>query len=295
MEKKNVNPDFVYKNAKLAIQEMRKNGIKAFADMYFFEDEVARAAEELEMHAVVGEAILDFPSPSAKNADEALEITEKLILKHRNNPYISVAVAPHSIYAVSKDNLVKAKRLAEKYQTLYHIHLAETKFEFDECLKANGYTPVGYLDKLGILDENTILAHCVWATDEDIDILAKRGVKVAHCPLSNLKLGSGIAPVSKMVKKGVAVALGTDGAASSNRLDIWEAGKFASLLQKGIVNDPAIIPAKEAIKMMTINGMKALNIKEIDGKRVKDIEDELDNFQNCNLIYELNIGELLNC
>lgn len=296
MEKKNINPDFVYKNAKLAIQEMRKNGIKAFADMYFFEDEVARAAEELEMRAVVGEAILDFPSPSAKNAGEALEITEKLILKHRNNPYISVAVAPHSIYAVSKDNLVKAKRLAEKYQTLYHIHLAETKLEFDNCLKMNGVTPVEYLEKLGILDEKTLLAHCVWVTDKDIEIMAKREVKVAHCPLSNLKLGSGIAPISKMIEKGVTVALGTDGAASSNRLDIWEAGKFACLLQKGITNDPVKISAKEAIKMMTVNGMKALGIGKIGDKFADDIEKQIESMKDWSFLYNLNVNDLnFNC
>lgn len=292
MEKENVNPDFVYKNAKIAIREMQKNGIKAFADMYFFEDKIARAAEELGMHAVIGEGILDFPTPGAKSANEALEITEKLILKYKGNPYISVAVAPHSIYTVSKNNLIKAKGLAEKYQTLYHIHLAETKLEFDNCLKTNGVTPVEYLERLGILDDKTLLAHCVWVADGDIEILAKRRVKVAHCPLSNLKLGSGIAPISKMIEKGVTVALGTDGAASSNRLDIWEAGKFACLLQKGITNDPTRISAKEAVKMMTINGMKSLGIEKIEGKSISDIENQINSVEDWSCLYRLNINDL---
>lgn len=283
IEKKKVNPKFVYEQTKLAILEMQKNGIKVFNDMYFFEEEVARAAEELEMHAVIGEAILDFPTPSARTPEEALEITEKLLLKYKNNPYISGAVAPHSIYALSQENLTKAKKLSQKYNAILHIHLAETKSEFENCLKTNNLTPVGYLEKLGLLDDKTVLAHCVWVNDNDIDILAKRKASVVHCPLSNLKLGSGIAPVAKMLEKGVNVCLGTDGPASSNRLDIWEAGKIAALLQKGVNNDPTKIPAKKAVEMMTINGLKALGI---------NIENDFSKEKDYNFLYELNVDEL---
>lgn len=233
MEKERVNPEFVYKNAKLAIKEMKQNGIKAFNDMYFFEEEVAKAAEEEKIYAVLGEVLLDFPTPSAKNPEETLEKTEKLLEKYKGNPYISIAVAPHSIYAVSWETLVKAKELASKFNATYHVHLAETKKEFNECKEKNNTTPVEYMNKLGLLDEKTVLAHCIWLTDKDIEILSERKSKVVHCPLSNLKLGSGIASVAKMIEKGIVVALGTDGPASSNRLDIWEAGKIAALLQKG--------------------------------------------------------------
>lgn len=294
LEKKKVNPDFVYEQTKKAILEMRKNGIEVFNDMYFFEEEVARAAEELKMQAVVGEAILDFPTPSARTPEEALEITEKLLLKYKNNPWVSVAVAPHSIYTVSRENLIKAKNLSRKYGVIFHIHLAETKTEFENCLKTNELTPVGYLKKLGLLDDKTILAHCVWLNDEDIDILARTKASVAHCPLSNLKLGSGIAPIAKMLEKGVNVALGTDGAASSNRLDIWEAGKIAALLQKGINNDPTKISAKKAVEMMSLNGMKALGINEINGKTLAETEKEFSKEKDYDFLYELNAEELKN-
>lgn len=284
-EAKMVKPSFVYRNTKEAIREMKKNGIGAFCDMYFFEDEVARAAKEFKMRVVIGEVILDFPTPSAKNAGVALEITEKLLQKYKNDPYVSVAVAPHSIYAVSKENLIKAKKLAKKYNAPYHIHLAETKFEFDECKKKNKCTPVEYLDKLKLLDERAILAHCVWLTEKDIKILAKRKANVVHCPLSNLKLGSGIAPVSKMMAAGINVCLGTDGAASSNRLDIFEAGKYAALLQKGITNDPTKLPAKKVIEVMTINGMKALGIGELGGKKIKNIKKDISKSKSHSLLY----------
>jgi 5-methylthioadenosine/S-adenosylhomocysteine deaminase len=284
-EKKKINLQFVYENTKKAILEMRNNGIEAFSDMYFFEEEVARAAKEMKMQAIIGEGILDFPTPSAKNANEAFFITEKLIKKYKNDSYVKAAVAPHSIYALSKENLVRAKKMARKYNTIFHIHLAETKFEFDQCKKKNKCTPVEYLDKLKILDDKSLLAHCVWVTDKDIEILAKRKANVVHCPLSNLKLGSGIAPVSKMIDAGVNVCLGTDGAASSNRLDILEAGKFAALLQKGITNDPTKIPAKKAIEMMSINGMKALGMREIKGKRAGDIRKELDKTKDFAFLY----------
>lgn len=286
MEKAKVTPNFIYQNTKKAIAEMKKNGITLFSDMYFFEDEVARAAKEMKMPAVIGEVLLDFPSVSAKNFDEGLAITEKLLKKYKNDFLIKVAVAPHSIYAVSKENLIKAKKLAKKYKTILHIHLAETKKEFDDCQKKYGLTPTEYLDKLKILDKDSVLVHCVWVTDKDMDIIAKRKASVVHCPLSNLKLGSGIAPISKMIKKSITVALGTDGAASSNRLDIWEAGKMAALLQKGISGDPTQIPAKKAIKMMTINGMKALGITKINGKTSAEIKKSLNKIKDYSFLYE---------
>ena len=292
-EKKQINPRFIYRNSEKAILEMQKNGIRAFCDMYFHQNETIRAVEKLKMHAVLGEAIVDFPAPSYKSPEECFDILEKQLKKFESHPYIKIGVIAHAIYTVCEENLIKAKKLARQYNTIFHIHLAETKEEFDECMEKNNLTPVGYLDKLGILDEKTVLAHCVWVNNKDIDILAKKDVKVVHCPLSNLKLGSGIAPIHKMLKKGITVALGTDGAASSNRLDIWEAGKFAVLLQKGLTGDPAAITAKEAIEMMTINGMKALDIKEIDGRRVADIQKEINSLKKYDHLYSHHINELM--
>jgi len=291
-EKKEINPRFIFENTKKAIREMQKNGIRIFSDMYFFEEEVARAAKTMKMHVVIGEGILDFPTPSAKNAGEALKITERLIKKYKNDPYVKVAIAPHSIYTVSRENLIEAKRLAKKYNTLFHIHLSETKFEFDQCRKKNKCTPVEYLDKLGLLDEKAVLAHCVWLTEKDIEILAKRKANVVHCPLSNLKLGSGIAPVPKMIIAGVNVCLGTDGAASSNRLDIFEAGKFAALLHKGIANNPEIIPARTAIQMMSVDGIRALGYKKFGDKSIYQIEKIIEKTDDLSFLYNLHAHEI---
>ena len=291
-EAKKVKPAFVYAQTKKAILEMQKNGIRIFSDMYFFEEEVARAAEELKMRVVIGEGMLDFLSPGAKNFEEAFKKTEELLKKYQSSRFVSVAVAPHSIYAVSGEGLIKAKKLARKYLAPYHIHVAETKFEFDECRKKNGATPVEYLDKLGVLDQKTVMAHCVWLTDKDIDIIAKRKAKVVHCPLSNLKLGSGIAPIAKLLQKGIVVALGTDGAASSNRLDIWEAGKFAALLQKGSTNDPTNVSAKEAVRMMTIGGMEALGVESFAGVSLAKWKERFQKEQDFTYLYSLNVNEI---
>jgi 5-methylthioadenosine/S-adenosylhomocysteine deaminase len=292
LEKEKVDPNFVYEQTKIAIQEMQNNGIRAFCDMYFFEEEVAKAAEEMKMRAIIGTAIMDFPVPGADNPRQSLAKTEELLNNYRDHPYVSVAVAPHTCYTVPAELLVAAKTLARKYNAVFQTHAPEMKVDFDSFIQKNGCTPIKKMEKLGLLDEKTLLAHCVWVSDEDIDILAKNNVSVAHCPLSNLKLGSGIAPVAKMLAAGVNVAIGTDGAASSNRLDVWEAGKFAALLQKGITNDPTAITAKDAVKMMTVNGMKALGIEELGGKTVSEMENEIAKTDDYNFLYSLNVDEL---
>jgi len=292
MEEKDLGPKFIYQQTQTAINEMKINGIALFNDMYFFAEEIARAAEKMKMPAVIGEGIVDSPTPSAKTPQEAMKITERLLLKYKNHPLIKIAVAPHSIYTLAANHLVRAKELADQYKTIYHLHCAETKKEFDDCLAQNRLTPVAYLDKLGVLDERTLLAHCVWLTDEDIEILAKRQVKVAHCPLSNLKLGSGVAPVAKMLAKGIVVALGTDGAASSNRLDIWEAGKFAALLQKGINFDPTQISAKQAVGIMTVNGLRALGYENFHGQPLSFWQERLDQGGDYHYLYEAQASDL---
>ncbi|MFA5431347.1 MAG: amidohydrolase [Candidatus Paceibacterota bacterium] len=274
LEAKMVNPNFVYEQTKLAITEMKANGICAFMDMYFYEDEVARACEELEMPVVLGEGLIDLKGQEVFDKD--LERTETLLEKYKNHFFIKVSVAPHSPYTVSKDNLIKAKELARKYNAVYQLHVAETKEEVDNSIKEHGLTPVEYLESIGVLDEKTVLIHCVWLSDNDILIIKNHDCKVVHCPLSNLKLGSGIASVDKLLKAGVIVALGTDGAASSNRLDIWEAGKFAALLQKGVNNDPTLLPVREVIRMMTVNGMKTMGFESVAGKKIEEIEVEIE-------------------
>jgi len=283
LEAKMVTPEFVYEQTKIAIKEMQENGIVAFMDMYFYEEEVARACEEMNMPVVLGEGLIDLKGQEVFNKD--LAKTEMLLEKYKNHPFIKVSVAPHSPYTVNKDNLIKAKELARKHNVIYQIHVAETKEEFDNSIKEYGLSPVEYLESIGVLDEKTVLIHCVWLTDNDISIIAKHNCKVVHCPLSNLKLGSGISPVAKLLKAGVCVALGTDGAASSNRLDIWEAGKFAALLQKGVNQDPTLIPVQEVVRMMTVKGVRALNLEIIIKKGIVEIEEELKN-NNFNFLYD---------
>lgn len=288
-EAKEVNPQFVYDQTKIALNEMKENGIAALMDMYFFQDEVAKVAEEIKMPVVLGEGLLDLKGQDCFDKD--IEKTKLLLEKYKSHEYIKISIAPHSPYTVNEQNLVAAKDLAKQYGVIYQTHVAETKKEFDDSIKKHGLSPIGYLDKIGVLDENTVLIHCVWLTDEDIAIVAKRKCRVVHCPLSNLKLGSGIAPVAKLLAAGVVVALGTDGSASSNRLDIWEAGKFAGLLQKGINHDPTLLPAKQVIKMMTVNGMKALNLEKVNNKTIAEIEKEIEE-NNFDYLYYLQAGDL---
>ncbi|MFA5169375.1 MAG: amidohydrolase [Candidatus Paceibacterota bacterium] len=274
LEAKMVTPSFVYEQTKIAIKEMKENRIAAFMDMYYYQDEVARACEEMQMPVVLGEGLIDLKGQEVFDKD--MERTEMLLKKYSNHPFIKVSVAPHSPYAVNKSNLIKAKELARKYNAVYQLHVSETKKEVDDILNKYGMTPVAYLDSIGVLDSKTVLIHCVHLTDEEISIIVKRKCFVVHCPLSNLKLGSGIAPIAKLLKAGIVVALGTDGSASSNRLDIWEAGKFAALLQKGVNQDPTLLPVKEVVRMMTVNGMKALGLESIDEKSIKEIEEEIE-------------------
>jgi 5-methylthioadenosine/S-adenosylhomocysteine deaminase len=289
MEGKLVNPDFIYYQTKLAIDEMKRNGIAAFMDMYFFENEVAKAAMEENFLVMVGEGLLDIKGQEV--FDQDFERTKKLLETYKNNQDVLVSVAPHSPYTVSEDNLIKSKDLAREYNAVYQIHASETKKEIEDSVKKHGMTPIGYLNKIGVLDEKTVLAHCVWLTKEDIEIIVERGSSVVHCPLSNLKLGSGIAPIADLIDAGVNVALGTDGAASSNRLDIWEAGKFAALMQKGIKCDSSLMPAKKVIEMMTINGMKAFGLDTIKGRSINDIQSEI-NDSDFSYLYELQASEL---
>jgi 5-methylthioadenosine/S-adenosylhomocysteine deaminase len=289
LEAENVNPEFVYEQTKVAIKEMQGNGIRAFMDMYFHEEEVAKAAEELGMYVVIGEGLIDLKGNDVFDKD--LGETERLLDKYRDSEFVDVSVAPHSPYTVNESNLIKSKRLADKYGAIYHMHVAETKKEYDDSIKERGLSPIGYLDRIGVLDSKTVLAHCVWLSGGDIEILARRKCSVSHCPLSNLKLGSGISPISELLEAGVNVSIGTDGAASSNRLDVWEAGKFASLLQKGINYDPTLITSKDVIRMMTINGIVALGLEGKKGFDLEEMEKEIE-VGNYDYLFHLQSGEL---
>ena len=261
-EAKTVSREMVRVGTQLAAVEMIQSGTTAYADMYYFEEEIARATRAAGLRGVLGQTLIDFPVADAKTFDEGLARAEAFIKEFAADDLIVPAVAPHAPYTVSGDHLKAARALATKYSVPYIIHLAETKTEVSDMQKAHGgMTPVAYLDSLGALGPRTLAAHVVWATPADIAILKARQVAVSHNPESNMKLASGVAPVPALLAAGVTVGLGTDGAASNNDLDMFEAMRMAAFLHKVQSADPQVIPAATALEMATINGAKALGLE----------------------------------
>lgn len=265
-EGKWLSDEFVADAITLACLEMMLNGITMYNDMYFFKESIARTTRDMGMRVVLGAGILDFPTASAQNADEYLSKAEIFIKDWLSaDSLITPAVSPHAPYTCSPDTLLKAKRLSERYGVLLHTHLSETRHEVDDIIKLYGRPPVEHLSALGVLDNTVIAAHCVWVSDKEIELLSESGVSVSHCVESNLKLASGIAPVVPMLKKGVNVTFGTDGAASNNDLDIFTEMSIAARLHKAVNNDPTVLTAKDALTMATISGAKALGKSETLG------------------------------
>jgi 5-methylthioadenosine/S-adenosylhomocysteine deaminase len=281
-EARNVTPDFVRWGTRLACLEMLLSGTTTFTDMYYFEDVVAETAKECGMRGVLGETIIGFPSPDAKTPADALRFTEKFLERFHSDPLISAAVAPHAIYTNSDETLQQCRALANRFSAPLLIHLSETRRENEESLAKRAKTPTAALDALGIFNGRTLVAHAVWTDDADLRILRERGTAIAHCPSSNMKLASGVAPVTKMLALGLLVGLGPDGAAGSNNdLNMFEEMDLASKLQKVITGDPQVLPARQAVEMGTIGGARALGLdKEIGslerGKRADLIAVRLD-------------------
>ncbi|MCK4891580.1 MAG: amidohydrolase, partial [Candidatus Pacebacteria bacterium] len=260
-EDKFVDEKFCYWGTKLSLAEMILSGTTAFCDMYFFEKETGRAAEEAGVRGIIGEGIVSVFGDEDNIFNNKTKLTKDLLKEFKNSPLISIAIEPHSCYTCSKEILIRSKEFAKENNLLYTIHLAETKKEVDEIKNKFGMSPVEYLDKIGVLDEKTLAAHCVWIDDEDIKILKNRGVKVSYCPESNMKLASGAAPVHKLLKDNVIVSLGTDGSASNNDLDMFSEMDSAAKLAKVSALDPTVVSAKETVRMATINGAKALGME----------------------------------
>lgn len=255
----------VYDGALLACAEMIMSGTTCFCDMYLFEDYVAQAAKAAGMRAVVGEVLFDFPSPNYGSIENGFLYTEMLARKYGTDPLINIAVEPHSPYLCAPDLLKKAFMLAENNDLLLVIHLSETRSEVSRIKEKYGFTPAGFLANLGILSSRLLACHCVHLTEDDIELLGKHGVKVAHNPESNMKLASGIAPVSRLLKKGICVGIGTDGCASNNNLDLFHEMSMAAKLGKIAANDPAATDAKSVLRMATAGGAKALGLSGITG------------------------------
>jgi 5-methylthioadenosine/S-adenosylhomocysteine deaminase len=281
-EAKNVSPDFVRWGTRLGCLEMLLGGTTTFTDMYYFEDVVAEVAKEAGMRGVLGETIIGFPVADAKTPAEALQFTERYLMRFRGDPLVTAAVAPHALYTNSDDTLKAARALANKYNAPLVIHLSETKKENDDELAKRHTTPTKTLDSLGVFNGRTVAAHCVWVNDADMAILKARNVGVAHCPSSNMKLASGVAPVVRMLALGINVGLGPDGPAGSNNdFNMFEEMDLAAKLQKVTTLDPQALPATTALEMATIRGARVLGMdKEIGsletGKRADMIEVRLD-------------------
>jgi 5-methylthioadenosine/S-adenosylhomocysteine deaminase len=281
-EAKNVSPDFVRWGTRLGCLEMLLGGTTTFTDMYYFEDVVAETAREAGMRGVLGETIIGFPVADAKTPADALKFTERYIQRFRNDPLVTPAVAPHALYTNSDETLRASRALANRYGAPLLIHLAETKKENDDELAKRHTTPTRTLESLGVFNGRTVAAHCVWVNDADMAILKARGVGVAHCPSSNMKLASGVAPVVRMLALGLHVGLGPDGPAGSNNdFNLFEEMDLAAKLQKVTTGDPRALPAAAALDMATIGGAQVLGMeKEIGsletGKRADMILVRLD-------------------
>jgi 5-methylthioadenosine/S-adenosylhomocysteine deaminase len=260
-EAKFINTAAVRTGANLAIAEMIRSGTTTFADMYFFSDTLAQAVKQAGMRAVIGEAVIDFPTPDSRNPQESFAIIEKLAETWRNDPLISIAIAPHAPYTCSPETLLSAKKMADRLGLPLMIHVAETKKEVLEIAAKYGATPFEHLKKIGFLGGTVIVAHAVYSTPGDIVLMTDNHLGVAHNPVSNMKLASGVAPIPEMLQAGVAVGLGTDGAASNNSLNMFKEMNAAALLQKVTRLDPTALIAGEAVKAATIGGAKVLGME----------------------------------
>jgi 5-methylthioadenosine/S-adenosylhomocysteine deaminase len=257
-EAKTVSPAFVRTGTRLAALEMIRSGTTTYVDMYYFEEEIARATKEAGLRGVLGQTIIEFPVPDAKTPAEALTRAEAFIREFQKDELIVPAVAPHSVYTLDAASLTKSRDLAAKYNVPLVIHLAETEAELTLSQERQKARPVAALTALGFWGPRVIAAHGVWIQPDEIAVLQKHGVGVAHNPESNMKLASGTAPVLEYLKAGVALGLGTDGAASNNDLDMFEAMRQAAFLHKLISRDPRSVSAKTALEMGTIGGARVI-------------------------------------
>jgi 5-methylthioadenosine/S-adenosylhomocysteine deaminase len=260
-EARTVSPEFVRIGTRLAALEMIQSGTTTFADMYYFEEEIAKATKAAGLRGVLGQTIIQFPVADARTPREGLTRAAAFIAAWKNDPLITPAVAPHALYTLDPATLKEARALAVQHRVPMLIHLAETQAESQTAKERGAASAVAYLDGLGVLGPGVLGAHGIWVSPQDIATLKTRGAAVAHNPASNMKLASGTAPVPAYLAAGVPVGLGTDGAASSNDLDMFGAMRLAALLHKLQSNDPRVVSAREALAMATIGGATSLGLE----------------------------------
>ncbi|MFL5806569.1 MAG: amidohydrolase family protein [Roseiflexaceae bacterium] len=268
VESRFVDANFSYVGALLSCAEMLRGGTTTFVDMYYFEDQVARAADESGMRAICGQTVMRLPTPDAPSYDDGLERALRFIEQWRGHERVTPTIAPHAPYTCTDEIYREAAALCRRYGVPLVTHIAETAREATECRAERGVSPVGYAAQVGAFDVPCIAAHCVHVTEEDIQLLRERGVGVASCPSSNLKLASGIAPLRRFIQAGVKTGLGTDGPASNDDQDMWTEIHLAALLPKGTSGDPTAVPAHEALALATSMGAQAVHLDHLVGSLV---------------------------
>ena len=265
VEREFVSPEFVRLGTLLACAEQIRSGITTFNDMYYFEEDVAKATAEAGMRAVCGQTVMKFPAPDAASYEDSLAMAREFIQRWKDHPLIVPAVAPHAPYTCTAEILRATAELAKEFDVPLHTHLAETTFEVDNMRNDHGMPVIPYVKKQGLLDAKLIAAHCVHVDVGEIRSLQHAGAGVSHNPSSNLKLASGFAPVMKMLENGLNVGIGTDGPASNNDLDMFEEVRLAAFVAKAVSNDPTSLPAPHALLMATRLGAQALHIGHLTG------------------------------
>lgn len=285
IENQHVDTQFVLDGTQLACAEMIRGGITCFNDMYFFPESCAETAIHSGIRAAIGMIVIDFPTAYASDADDYLAKGLKLRDQYHQHPLLSFCFAPHAPYTVSDKTFSSILTYAEQLNIPIHTHLHETQDEIRINLESNGVRPIERLHQLGLLSPNLIAVHMVHLTDYEIKLVHQYGCSVAHCPSSNMKLASGFAPIPALLNQGVNVGLGTDGAGSNNRLDMFEEMRQAALLAKATSGQADTLPAHQALRMATLNGANALGLGKITGSLVvgKAADITAINFSDLNL------------
>ncbi|MGI9167750.1 MAG: amidohydrolase family protein [Pyrinomonadaceae bacterium] len=261
-EAKNVTEEFVRVGTRLGLAEMIRGGTTTYCDMYYFEDAIADETAKAGVRGILGETVIDFPVADNKTNAEAMAYVERFVKKWQGHELIIPAIAPHAPYTVSEEHLKAARAFSDRTGAPIVTHISETKREVDDSLKAKGATPIDYLARIGFLNDRVIAAHVVWPSEGEIGILKRFGVGVVHNPQSNMKLAAGVAPLPQMMRDGLRLGLGTDGAASNNDLSMWEEMDTVAKLHKVFSGDPKVISAQQAFELATIRGAEALHLEK---------------------------------
>ena len=274
-EKEFTTPGNVRLGTQLAVAEMLASGTTTFADMYFFEDQVGEVADETGIRALLGQAVIGFPTPDAPDTGTSFRRGEELALRYRDHPRVNVSAALHSVYTLSPQQLSAGAQHASDLGIPIQIHMSETAEEVRNCVERHGVSPPALLQQTGLLRKGTICAHGVHLTDADRELLRDHEAGVSLNPDSNLKLGSGIADVPQLLAAGVPLGLGTDGAASNNGLDLWHALRLTALLHKGVHEDPLAVPAPVALNLATRGGAELLGMSASVGRLSEGLQADL--------------------